>query len=250
MKIFDSVFQNLLHQAIRSECGPASSDGIYPPPYLTEREAVQAVVQHQGLVPITFHTFTALFMHQYFSFVLKFKPLLQSIWEAEEQVANLVVLLASNSHWGVSVQDNVIRHPDKTKLQVTNPKIPWECILRNKAFGLLNSLLFVVFGMYHSNDLEYHLECKSIIDHLYPAVGFGAIYVLWRTIQYWLQARQKHQQEVYHYVERIIEYLSSQHQSSGESSFVPVIHVRDQLIAPQSRESELAISHNSFSEVG
>lgn len=50
MKIFDSVFQNLMSQAIRSECGPSASDGIYPLPYLTEREVVQAVVQHQGLV--------------------------------------------------------------------------------------------------------------------------------------------------------------------------------------------------------
>lgn len=54
MKIFDSVFQNLLTQAVKSECGPTLPDGTYPPGYLTEREAVQAVVQHQGLVIKTF----------------------------------------------------------------------------------------------------------------------------------------------------------------------------------------------------
>ena len=71
--------------------------------------------------------------------------------------------------------------------------------------------------------------------------GFGATYGLWHAIQWWMQARRKHQQEIYHYVERIIEYLSSQQQTSGETAYVPVIHVRDQLIPPQSRESK-----NSF----
>ncbi|KAJ1523738.1 hypothetical protein ONE63_001571 [Megalurothrips usitatus] len=183
MKIFDSVFQNLMNQAVKSECGPTLQGGSYPSPYLTERETVQAVVQDQGL----------------------------SIWEAEEQVANLVVLLASNPHWGVMVRDNVVRQPDKTKLQVANPKIPWECTLRNKALGLLSSVLFVLGG-------------------------FASVYGLWRAIQWWIYVRQKHQQEVYHYVERIIEFLSSQHLSTGETSYVPVIHVRDQLIPPQSRE--------------
>ena len=50
MKIFEPVFQNLMMQAIKSECGPALEDGSYPSPYLTERQAVQAVVQHQELV--------------------------------------------------------------------------------------------------------------------------------------------------------------------------------------------------------
>ncbi|XP_034233248.1 inner nuclear membrane protein Man1 [Thrips palmi] len=188
MKIFESVFQNLLTQAVKSECGPALPDGTYPSSYLTEREAVQAVVQHQGL----------------------------SIWEAEEQVSNLVVLLSSNPHWGVTVLDNVVRHPDKTKLQVSSPKIPWECILKNKALGLLSSVL-IIFS------------------------GFGAVFGLWRGIQWWISVRQKQQQEIYHYVERIIEFLSSQNQISGESSYVPVIHVRDQLIPPQNREKLKAV---------
>lgn len=187
MKIFDSVFQNLVTQAVKSECGPTLPDGTYPHAHLTEREAVQAVVQHQGL----------------------------SIWEAEEQVANLVVLLSSNPHWGVTVLDNVVRHPDKTKLQVSNPKIPWECILKNKALGLLSSVLFILSG-------------------------FAALYGSWRGVQWWIYTRQKQQQEIYHYVERIIEFLSSQNQSSGESSYVPVIHVRDQLIPPQNREKSKA----------
>lgn len=71
--------------------------------------------------------------------------------------------------------------------------------------------------------------------------GFGALYGLWRGMQWWIAARQKQQQEVYHYVERIIEFLSSQIQSSGESAYVPVIHVRDQLIPPQNRESKFIL---------
>jgi len=71
---------------------------------------------------------------------------LQSIWEAEEQVSNLIVLLSSNPHWGVTVLDTVVRHPDKTKLQVSSPKIPWECILKNKALGLLSSVLIIFSG--------------------------------------------------------------------------------------------------------
>ncbi|KAK3928406.1 Inner nuclear membrane protein Man1 [Frankliniella fusca] len=183
MKIFDSVFIDLMGQAVKSECGPTLPDGSYPAPYLTERETVQAVVERQGL----------------------------SIWEAEEQVANLIVLLSSNSHWGVSVLDNVVRHPDKTKLQVSSPKIPWKCIVMNKLFSFLTSGLFII-------------------------CGFGLLFGVWRGVQWWMSSRRKQQQEVYHYVERIIEYLSSQHQSTGESAYVPVIHVRDQLIPPQSRE--------------
>lgn len=183
MKIFENVFLDLMSQAVKSECGPSLHDGSYPAPYLTERETVQAVVEHQGL----------------------------SIWEAEEQVANLIVLLSSNPHWGVSVLDNVVRHPDKTKLQVSSPKIPWKCILKNKLFSLLSSGLFIM-------------------------CGFFAVYGVWRGVQWWMCARRKQQQDVYHYVERIIEYLSSQHQNTGESAYVPVIHVRDQLIPPQSRE--------------
>ena len=183
MKVFECVFQSLATQAIRSECGPVLEDGSYPTPYLTERQTVQAVVQHQEM----------------------------SIWEAEELVGNLVVLLLSNPHWGVSVWDSTVRHQDKTKLQVSSPKIPWECALRNKTLTLLSSVLFII-------------------------CGFGAVYGLWYGVQWWMQSRQDRQQEVYNFVERIIEYLSSQHQSSGETAYVPVIHVRDQLIPPQSRE--------------
>lgn len=52
MKIFESVIQNLMSQAVKSECGPALEDGSYLPPYFTERQTVQAVVQHQGLVSV------------------------------------------------------------------------------------------------------------------------------------------------------------------------------------------------------
>lgn len=139
-----------------------------------------------------------------------------------------------------------------------SPKIPWECTLRNKALGLLSSVVFVALGMFWSlcyleggglfhcepENISWGISCETVVHcpHL-SCAGFGAVYAVWRGSQFWMKARQKHQQEVYHYVERIIEYLSSQHQSPGETTFVPVIHVRDQLIPPQSRESKLISSY-------
>ena len=65
---------------------------------------------------------------------------------AEERVANLVVLLELNPHWGISVLDNMVRQANKTSLVVTSPSLPLSCIVKNRAYDAISYLCFVAAG--------------------------------------------------------------------------------------------------------
>lgn len=51
-----------------------------------------------------------------------------------------------------------------------------------------------------------------------------------------------HKKEVYQLVNNIIEIVGSR--SNGPDSYVPIIHVRDQLIRPQDRQSKYFLCYS------
>lgn len=136
----------------------------------------------------------------------------------------LKVLLISNPHWGIMVidtatgassEDKVHHHQliDSGALVVPDPVLPMFCYLKIRLMGMLP--LVLIF-----------------------ATGLIVIYVVKRYIQYYVRHRERNKLAIYNLVEQIVDILIRYQKDSPYTRpvFVPVNHVRDELIKLADRE--------------
>lgn len=62
-----------------------------------------------------------------------------------------------------------------------------------------------------------------------------------RGIWWWIARQERNKKEVFKMVESIIDILSTHQQNNARENYLPISHVRDQLIPPHKRDSELLL---------
>lgn len=129
--------------------------------------------------------------------VLEHDPALGT-WITQQQLPNVKILITANPKLKLADISGGIA--------ILNPPLPFYCYITN---NLLLAANWVVKSL--------------LVVGLLSALYFG--------IRFWMMKEASHKQEVYKLANSIIEIIASR----GPDSFVPITHVRDQLIPPQDR---------------
>ncbi|TRY62605.1 hypothetical protein TCAL_03996 [Tigriopus californicus] len=148
--------------------------------------------------------------------------------DLERLLSILIVILVEKPNWGIQLLDaqgQVISQPQHLdSLLLANPKLDWGCWTR-----LALKVVFQWLGV-----VSVYVLAGLIL--------FGLIYGLYRLYVWRKEQKLQENQEVFELVEQVLSLLVAQHQVSrsqgpgGARPWVPVNHIRDQLIPPQDRE--------------
>ncbi|XP_033212036.1 inner nuclear membrane protein Man1-like [Belonocnema kinseyi] len=158
----------------------------------------------------------------------------------KQDLHNAQILVIANPKWGISLveidpenkgstqvvdtMENVflVRVEGKLGMQILNPDLPMQCLIKRKVFTLFSSLLFLAFG-----------ALLLIGGH--------------KLTTWYIQNKKKTEMEVFHLVSEIIRMVEINHQSSAttspggtQESYLAINHVRDNLIPPKNRKKMAA----------
>lgn len=182
MKIFDSVFQNVTCQAIWSACGPCASDDICPLPERCDSCSCWA----SRIQVCLFHCHSALSFEVIWNYCCLqcHCKHLQSIREAEEQVANLIVhdpqSLFKTKLWGTQIRQNSEWSQDSTwmlplALHCSPPS--QLCCVCCAWYVLVFILCFSGISCLLPNLCHVHV-------HFFAGHGSSAVSAMWQGIQF------------------------------------------------------------------
>ncbi|XP_076248367.1 LEM domain-containing inner nuclear membrane protein MAN1 [Calliopsis andreniformis] len=156
--------------------------------------------------------------------------------EVKEDLQNAQLLIIKNPKWGISLIDisddngtpgEVLDSLDKlfsTRLNgkvgmmIANPDVPMQCLIKNKLFNIVSSLLIVSLG-------------------ILAAIGVQKLFV------WYIKYKKSTEREVFKLVSEIINMVEMHHQNAAvaspggtQESFLAINHVRDNLIPPKDRK--------------
>ncbi|XP_043483860.1 inner nuclear membrane protein Man1-like [Leptopilina heterotoma] len=165
-----------------------------------------------------------------------FKNQKVSEFEVKEDLYNAQILILSNPKWGMSlieidlenkgiteIVDTMeklfsVRVAEKLGIQITNPALPMQCLIKRKVFTLFSSMLLIAFS-----------ALLIIGGH--------------KVTTWYMQQKKKTEKEVFQLVSEIISMVEINHQNSVTSSpggtqesYLAINHVRDNLIPPKNRK--------------
>lgn len=148
--------------------------------------------------------------------------------DLERLLSILVVILVEKPNWGIQLLDahgQAISEPQYLEsLVLVNPKLDWTCWTK-----LVLKVVFQWVGVVS-------------VYVLGGLIVFGLMYGSYRLYIWRKEQKLQENQEVFELVEQVLSLLVAQHQVSrsqgpgGARPWVPVNHIRDQLIPPQDRE--------------
>ena len=122
-------------------------------------------------------------------------------------LGKLYDLLVENPHWGINVTED-------GKLSVNNPTLNWHCWSLFKLAQILEYSF--IFGAY----------C------LYAIIISGSL-ILCNKLRIWRRDKNlRERQDVFELVEQVLSVLAT----TQNRNFIPIRHIRDQLIIPQDRK--------------
>uniref|UniRef100_T1HBW6 LEM domain-containing protein n=1 Tax=Rhodnius prolixus TaxID=13249 RepID=T1HBW6_RHOPR len=123
-----------------------------------------------------------------------------SVWVVEQHLKNLKVLLEANPKWKIK--------PSRQGITIEEPPISYYCFILSNFFVAADWLFKITLGC-------------------------GFFYLVYLVVRWWMIREARYKEEVYKLVSNIIDIVSSKAQTPD--SFIPISHVRDQLIAPKDR---------------
>lgn len=124
-------------------------------------------------------------------------------WELKTHVPNIKVLINSNPHWTLKVLDD--------RIVLSKLDLPFTCSLTSFFARLVS---YCVYGL----------------------VGSAVTFVGFKAIQYYSDRKKKTQREILKMVDDILHMIRNQAEKNPDEPYLPIIHIKDQLITPAERE--------------
>ncbi|KAK0076645.1 hypothetical protein PV325_005059 [Microctonus aethiopoides] len=162
-------------------------------------------------------------------------------FEVTSDLHNAQLLMFKNPNWGISLieldesndfQINILdsmekvfqnRLEGKVKMIMLNPELPIKCLIKQKVFTVISTVLVV-------------------------AIGFITIFGGHKLIHWYLEYKKSTEKEVFQLVSDILNMVELHHQNAAttspggtQESYVAINHVRDNLIPPKDRKKMSAL---------
>ncbi|KAK0180729.1 hypothetical protein PV327_003083 [Microctonus hyperodae] len=162
-------------------------------------------------------------------------------FEVTSDLHNAQLLMFKNPNWGISLieldesndfQVNVLdsmekvfqnRLEGKVKMIMLNPELPIKCLIKQKVFTVISTVLIV-------------------------AIGFITIFGGHKLIHWYIEHKKSTEKEVFQLVSDILNMVELHHQNAAttspggtQESYLAINHVRDNLIPPKDRKKMSAL---------